>query len=68
MGPDLTNGKWIWSDGSLNGIKQTIVKGVPAAKQSIGAMPPRGAAPLTDQDVDAVAAYVYALGHRTARN
>lgn len=68
VGPDLTNGKWLWSDGSLNGIRQTIVKGVPVARQSIGAMPPRGAAPLTDQDVDAVAAYVYALGHRTVRN
>lgn len=64
VGPDLTSGKWLWSDGSVKGLRQTIVKGVAAAKRSIGAMPPRGAAPLTDADVDAVAAYVYAIGHR----
>lgn len=64
VGPDLTSGKWLWSDGSYAGIKQTINKGVVAAKQSVGAMPPKGAAPLTDADVDAVAAYVYAIGHR----
>jgi glucose/arabinose dehydrogenase len=63
VGPNLTDGAFIWGNGSLASIKQVIVKGVPAAKQSIGAMPPLGAAPLTDQDVDAVAAYVYAISH-----
>jgi mono/diheme cytochrome c family protein len=61
---NLTTGKWLWSDGSLAGIKGTITKGVPAAKQGIGAMPPLGAAPLEPADVDAVAAYVWAIGHR----
>jgi glucose/arabinose dehydrogenase len=64
IGPNLTDDMWIWSDGSLAGIKGTIVKGVTAAKQSIGAMPPLGAAPLQPADVDAVAAYVWAISHR----
>lgn len=64
VGPNLTSGQYIWSKGDLDGIKQSIVKGVPTAKQSIGAMPPLGAAPLTPGDVDAVAAYVWAIGHK----
>ena len=55
---------YLHSKGDLAGIKQTIVKGVVTAKQAIGAMPPSGAAQLTDADVDAVAAYVWAIGHR----
>jgi glucose/arabinose dehydrogenase len=63
VGSNLTDTAWIWGNGSLTSIKQIIVKGVPTARQSIGAMPPLGAAPLTDADVDAVAAYVYAISH-----
>ncbi len=62
-GPDLTRGKWLWGDGSPTAIRKTIVSGVPVPKQSIGAMPPLGGAKLSDADVSAVAAYVWALGH-----
>jgi hypothetical protein len=31
-------------------------------------MPPRGGAPLSDADVNAVAAYVWAISHRQASN
>jgi mono/diheme cytochrome c family protein len=64
LGPDLTDTTWVWGDGSLATIKSTIEQGVVAAKQSIGAMPALGGAPLQPADVDAVAAYVWALGHR----
>ncbi len=64
VGANLIDATWIWSDGSVAGIKGTIVKGVAAAKQGIGAMPPLGAAPLQPADVDAVAAYVWAISHR----
>ena len=64
VGPDLTDATWLWSDGSVAGIKGTIEKGVPVSKASIGAMPPLGAAPLQPADVDAVAAYVWAISHR----
>ncbi|MEJ0100127.1 MAG: PQQ-dependent sugar dehydrogenase [Pseudomonadota bacterium] len=63
IGANLTDAMWLWSDGSVKGIKGTIEKGVTAAKQSIGAMPPLGGAPLQPADVDAVAAYVWALSH-----
>jgi glucose/arabinose dehydrogenase/cytochrome c553 len=63
LGPDLTKGKWLWSDGTLSALTDTILKGVPVPKQSLGAMPPRGGAPLSKDDVAAVAAYVWAIGH-----
>ncbi len=63
QGPPLTKGGWLWSDGSLAGIKSTIEKGVLQPKQYQGAMPPLGGASLTARDLDAVAAYVWAIGH-----
>jgi glucose/arabinose dehydrogenase len=68
VGPDLTGGKWIWGDGSLTSIEQIISMGVPNPKVYPGVMPPKGGAPLSASDVDAVAAYVWAISHRKARN
>ena len=62
LGPDLTDDQWLWSDGSLAGIEATIAKGVPAPKEHTGVMPPMGGATLTQEQLHAVAAYVYALG------
>ncbi|HEY0181045.1 MAG TPA: PQQ-dependent sugar dehydrogenase [Dokdonella sp.] len=67
IGPDLTSGTWLWSDGSLKAIAQTITQGVAQPKQTSGAMPPKGGAPLSASDVDAVAAYVWAVGHPRAQ-
>jgi glucose/arabinose dehydrogenase/mono/diheme cytochrome c family protein len=64
VGPDLTSGKWVWGDGSLASIAQTITYGVPNPKLSTGVMPPKGGANLSDADVAAVAAYVWAIGHK----
>jgi glucose/arabinose dehydrogenase len=63
LGPDLTAGKWVWSDGSLGGIQKTITAGVPNPKNYRGAMPPLGGAQLSPEQTSAVAAYVWALGH-----
>jgi glucose/arabinose dehydrogenase/cytochrome c553 len=63
QGPSLTSGHWMWSDGSLAGIRETIEKGVPEPKQYEGVMPPLGGAPLSKKDLDAVAAYVWAIDH-----
>jgi mono/diheme cytochrome c family protein len=54
----------VWSDGSLPGIQKTIVNGVPAPKNYRNPMPPMGGAQLSPSQVAAVAAYVWALGHR----
>ena len=65
IAPDLTNGKWLWSDGSLQGLEATIKNGVPEPKAHPGAMPPMGGVVLSQTDLDAVSAYVWALGHQT---
>ncbi|MDB5394566.1 MAG: glucose dehydrogenase [Rhodospirillales bacterium] len=63
VGPDLTRGTWLWGDGSLKAITETIAKGVPTPKRYTGVMPPMGGAQLSPSDVAAVAAYVWAIGH-----
>ena len=63
VGADLTTGTWLWSDGSLAGITKTITEGVPTPKKHNGAMPPMGGSPLSASDLQAVSAYVWALGH-----
>ena len=67
LGPDLTSGKWLWGDGSLAAITRTITNGVPNPKEYRSAMPALGGAQLTNTDTAAVAAYVWALGHRAAQ-
>jgi hypothetical protein len=40
---------------------QVVTNGVPQPKQHPAPMPPKGGAPLTDQQVRAVAAYVFSI-------
>jgi glucose/arabinose dehydrogenase/mono/diheme cytochrome c family protein len=68
LGPDLTNKKWLWSDGSYAGIKKTITEGVAQPKEYRSPMPPMGGAQLTPDQLSAVAAYVWAIGHRASAN
>ena len=63
LGPDLTAGQLMWSDGSLNGIEGTIRHGVPNPKQYRSPMPPMGGAQLSPQQLSAVAAYIWSLRH-----
>ncbi len=67
VGPDLTSGQWLWGDGSVKAIAATVRSGVTKPKGTSGAMPPLGGAALSAGDVDAVAAYVWALGHASGR-
>jgi len=64
LGPPLLGSHMIWGDGSYAGIEEIIKKGVPQPKQYRSPMPPMGGAQLTDEQLSAVAAYVWALGHR----
>jgi len=66
VGPPLTQHKWLWSDGSYEGIKKTITEGVPQPKQYHSPMPPMGGAQLTPDQVSAVAAYIWSLSHSGA--
>jgi glucose/arabinose dehydrogenase len=65
--PALVSGNWLDSDGSLSGITRTITDGVPKPKHYSVPMPARGGAPLSDSDVAAVAAYVWAVGHSNGK-
>ena len=61
--PSLVSGHFFMSDGSLPGIAGTINDGVPKPHDYEVPMPPKGGAPLTKDDVAAVAAYVWAISH-----
>jgi mono/diheme cytochrome c family protein len=65
IGPNLTDAEWIHSKGTYQDIVNQVNHGVPKEESKSGVvMPPRGGATLTDDDVKAVAAYVYSLGHK----
>jgi glucose/arabinose dehydrogenase/mono/diheme cytochrome c family protein len=64
LGPNLTETQWLWGDGSYGTIVKTITAGVPEPKKYRSPMPPMGGAELTDDQVRAVAAYVWGLSHR----
>lgn len=65
VGPNLTDAEWLHGDGSYDNIVATITAGVPAEKAKKGIpMPPKGGSSITDDEVKAVAAYVYSLSHK----
>ncbi len=65
LGPDLTDRQWLHSKGTYQEIVKQIMEGVPANKSTTGlVMPPKGGSSLTDDQVKAVAAYVWKLSHR----
>ncbi len=68
QGPSLVSGNFVQGaggqgDGSYEGITKTIAQGVPKPRNFSDAMPPKGGSPLSDADVAAVAAYVWAISH-----
>jgi cbb3-type cytochrome c oxidase subunit III len=63
LAPNLTDDKWLHSDGSLENIVKTITTGVTQPKEHPAPMAPMGGAQLTEAEVQAVARYVYALSH-----
>jgi mono/diheme cytochrome c family protein len=65
VAPDLTDSQWLNGDGSYQFIVSTVTTGVPKPKEHPAPMPPKGGAPLTDDQVKAVAAYVYSLSHKS---
>jgi mono/diheme cytochrome c family protein len=62
LGGNLTDEEWIHSDGSYEGIVRTIMNGVTADASTVGTpMLPKGGSGISDDQVKAVAAYVWAL-------
>jgi len=65
VGPNLTDAEWIHNDGSYDAIVKQITTGVTAEEsKSKIPMPPKGGSQITDDEVKAVAAYVYSLSHK----
>lgn len=62
LGADLTDDEWLHIDGSYESIVQNILEGVTAQESSSGVpMPAKGGTAITDDQVNAVAAYVWTL-------
>jgi cbb3-type cytochrome c oxidase subunit III len=65
VGPNLTDAEWLHGDGSYDMIVATVTAGIPKEKAKKGvAMPAKGGSTISDEEVKAVAAYVYSLSHK----
>jgi mono/diheme cytochrome c family protein len=63
-GPALNDGEWLHIGGEYPEITNIITVGVAQPRQYPGAMPARGGGNFSDDQVRALAAYVYALSHQ----
>lgn len=63
LAPNLRDQNWINSDGSYEDIMRVVREGVAQPVQYPAPMPPMGGAQLSDEQVRAVSAYVYAISH-----
>jgi glucose/arabinose dehydrogenase/cytochrome c5 len=63
LAPDLTARQRLWGDGSYPAIVAIVRHGIPQPKKFSAPMPPMGGAQLSDEQVNAVAAYVWAISH-----
>jgi mono/diheme cytochrome c family protein len=61
LAPALNDKQWLNISGDFPSIQQVVNNGVPNPKQFPAAMPAKGGAPLTDQQVKQVSAYVYSI-------
>jgi mono/diheme cytochrome c family protein len=67
VGPDLTDTLWVHHKGSFEEIVAQVTKGIPEEDSKSGTpMPPRGGSVLSDEEIRAVAAYVWSLSRRPA--
>ena len=62
LAPNLTDSEWLNISGKYDEIVKTIQTGVPQPKQHPAPMPAMGGAQLTDDQVKAVAAFVWSRG------
>ena len=65
LGPPLNDGEWTGISGELAEIESVIRTGVAEPEGFPVPMPAMGGGDFTDEQVRALAAYVYALGHAT---
>ena len=63
LAPDLTDGEWLNVDGTYGSILAVVREGVAQPQQFPAPMPAMGGANLSENQLCAVAAYVYSLSH-----
>jgi cbb3-type cytochrome c oxidase subunit III len=64
VGPNLTDDVWLHSKGSYAELITQITKGVTKEESKSGIpMPAKGGSSISDEEVKAVAAYVWRLSH-----
>jgi mono/diheme cytochrome c family protein len=63
LAPALNDAQWLHIKGDFAEIQQIVNTGVPTPKQAPAAMPAKGGAQLSAQQVKQVAAYVYSISH-----
>ena len=63
LAPNLTDDQWLNTDGTYEGIVSTVTTGVPEPTEHPGIMLPKGGTAITDEEVRAVAAYVWTLSN-----
>lgn len=61
LGPSLRDAEWTHISGSLEEIERVIRSGVPHPAEYPVPMPPMGGGEFDDQELRAVASYVYAI-------
>ena len=65
VGPNLTDDVWLHSKGTFDEIVKQVAIGVTKEQSKSGVpMPAKGGSSITDDEVKAVAAYVYSLSHK----
>ncbi|MGH7701996.1 MAG: c-type cytochrome [Gemmatimonadales bacterium] len=64
VGPNLTDDVWLHSKGTYQEIVTQVSTGVTKEESKSGiVMPPKGGSSISDDEVEAVAAYVWSLSH-----
>lgn len=61
LAPNLSDSDWLNIDGSYDAIVELVNTGVPTPKEHPAPMLPKGGSDITDDQVRAVAAYVWTL-------
>ncbi len=65
VGPNLTDDVWLHSKGSYEDLVKQITLGVTKEQSKTGIpMPAKGGSSISEDDVKAVAAYVYSPSHK----
>lgn len=63
LAPNMHDSEWINTDGTPEGIEDIIRNGVPTPVSHPAPMPPMGGAQLSDEQIDNLVAYLYAISH-----